>query len=44
MSFYSKTRKVTAVGFGTRMPRTLDPSPRNAPARRAEIIMLTPQT
>jgi phospholipid/cholesterol/gamma-HCH transport system substrate-binding protein len=39
-----KTRKVAAVGFGTHMPRTLDPSERDAPARRVEIILFTPQT
>ena len=39
-----KTRKVSAVGFGIRMPRTLDPSPGETPARRIEIIVFTPQT
>ncbi|MFI5457272.1 MAG: MlaD family protein [Isosphaerales bacterium] len=38
------TRKVAAVGFGTHMPRTLDTSPRDTPARRVEIILFTPQT
>jgi phospholipid/cholesterol/gamma-HCH transport system substrate-binding protein len=39
-----KSRKVAAVGFGTHIPRTLDPSPSNAPSRRIEIILFTPQT
>jgi phospholipid/cholesterol/gamma-HCH transport system substrate-binding protein len=39
-----RTRKVAAVGFGTRMPRTLDPYPNNTPGRRVEIIVFTPQT
>jgi len=39
-----RTRKVAAVGFGKNMPRTLDPFPRNTPARRVEIILFTPQT
>jgi phospholipid/cholesterol/gamma-HCH transport system substrate-binding protein len=38
-----KRRKVAAVGFGTHAPRTLDPSPRDLPARRVEIILFTPQ-
>jgi phospholipid/cholesterol/gamma-HCH transport system substrate-binding protein len=39
-----KSRKIAAVGFGTHVPRTLDPSPSNAPSRRIEIILFTPQT
>ena len=39
-----KTRKVAAVGFGTHVPRTLDPAPRDKPPRRVEIILFTPQT
>jgi phospholipid/cholesterol/gamma-HCH transport system substrate-binding protein len=39
-----KTRKVAAVGFGTNIPRTLDPSPSGSPSRRVEIILFTPQT
>jgi len=39
-----KTRKVAAVGFGTHLPRTLEPSSHAAPARRVEIILFTPQT
>ncbi len=39
-----KTRKVSAVGFGIRMPRTLDPSAGETPARRIEVIVFTPQT
>jgi phospholipid/cholesterol/gamma-HCH transport system substrate-binding protein len=38
-----KTRKVAAVGFGTHAPRTLDPAPEGAPARRVDIILFTPQ-
>ena len=38
-----KTRKVAAVGFGTQMPRTLDPGPADQPARRIEVILFTPQ-
>src|SRR5262249_40858828 len=33
-----RTRKVAAVGFGTRTPRTLDRYPNNTLARRVEII------
>jgi len=39
-----KSRKVAAVGFGTHVPRTLELSPSNAPSRRVEIIVFTPQT
>jgi phospholipid/cholesterol/gamma-HCH transport system substrate-binding protein len=39
-----KSRKVAAVGFGTHIPHTLDPSSSNAPSRRIEIILFTPQT
>ena len=39
-----KTRKVAAVGFGTHVPRTLDPLPPGSPPRRVEIILFTPQT
>ena len=39
-----KHRKVAAVGFGTHVPRTLDPSPPDQPSRRVEIILFTPQT
>jgi phospholipid/cholesterol/gamma-HCH transport system substrate-binding protein len=39
-----KHRKVAAVGFGSHVPRTLDPSPPDQPARRVEIILFTPQT
>ena len=38
-----KTRKVAAVGFGTHVPRTLDPTAIAAPSRRVEIILFTPQ-
>ena len=39
------SRKVAAVGFGTQIPRTLDDADlaRNAPPRRVEIILFTPQ-
>jgi phospholipid/cholesterol/gamma-HCH transport system substrate-binding protein len=39
-----KTRKVAAVGFGTRTPSTVDPSTSGLPSRRIEIILFTPQT
>ena len=39
-----KTRKVAAVGFGTHVPRTLDPADAGSPSRRVEIILFTPQT
>jgi phospholipid/cholesterol/gamma-HCH transport system substrate-binding protein len=39
-----KHRKVAAVGFGAHVPRTLDASPPDQPARRVEIILFTPQT
>jgi phospholipid/cholesterol/gamma-HCH transport system substrate-binding protein len=39
-----RSRKIAAVGFGTHLPRTLDPSPSDAPSRRIEIIVFTPQT
>ena len=38
-----KSRKVAAVGFGAQLPRTLEPSPSNAPSCRIEIILFTPQ-
>jgi phospholipid/cholesterol/gamma-HCH transport system substrate-binding protein len=38
-----KSRKVAAVGFGAHLPRTLDASPSDAPSRRVEIIVFTPQ-
>jgi phospholipid/cholesterol/gamma-HCH transport system substrate-binding protein len=38
-----KRRKIAAVGFGTRTPRTLDPALRDQPSRRVEIILFTPQ-
>jgi phospholipid/cholesterol/gamma-HCH transport system substrate-binding protein len=39
-----RSRKVAAVGFGTHVPRTLDPLPPGSPTRRIEIILFTPQT
>jgi phospholipid/cholesterol/gamma-HCH transport system substrate-binding protein len=39
-----KSRKIAAVGFGTHMPRTLDPASSTGPSRRVEIIVFTPQT
>lgn len=39
-----KSRKVAAVGFGARSPRTLEPSSSDVPSRRVEIIVFTPQT
>jgi phospholipid/cholesterol/gamma-HCH transport system substrate-binding protein len=39
-----KRRKIAAVGFGTHIPRTLDPAPAGQPSRRVEIIVFTPQT
>ena len=35
-----KSRKVAAVGFGTHVPRTLDPAPsqRSAPANRDHLV------
>jgi phospholipid/cholesterol/gamma-HCH transport system substrate-binding protein len=39
-----RSRKVAAVGFGTHTPRALVSSPSNAPTRRVEIILFTPQT
>ena len=38
------TRKVAAVGFGTHLPPSLDPTPADLPARRIEVILFTPQT
>jgi phospholipid/cholesterol/gamma-HCH transport system substrate-binding protein len=38
-----KSRKVAAVGFGTHLPRTVDPPALNTPSRRVEIILFTPQ-
>jgi phospholipid/cholesterol/gamma-HCH transport system substrate-binding protein len=38
-----KSRRVAAVGFGTHIPRTADPPQVNAPSRRVEIILFTPQ-
>jgi phospholipid/cholesterol/gamma-HCH transport system substrate-binding protein len=39
-----KSRKVAAVGFGAHLPRTLDLAPVQAPSRRVEIFVFTPQT
>jgi phospholipid/cholesterol/gamma-HCH transport system substrate-binding protein len=39
-----RSRKVAAVGFGTHTPRALVSSEANAPTRRVEIILFTPQT
>jgi phospholipid/cholesterol/gamma-HCH transport system substrate-binding protein len=39
-----KSRKVAAVGFGTHVPRTVDPLPSNTPSRRVEIVLFTPHT
>ncbi len=39
-----KSRKVAAVGFGARVPRTVEAPPEGAPSRRVEIILFTPQT
>jgi len=39
-----RSRKVAAVGFGTRVPRLLDPPSTQLPPRRVEIILFTPQT
>ena len=40
-----KKRKVASVGFGSHIPRTLDPpaTPQDQPGRRVEIILFTPQ-
>lgn len=38
-----KSRKVAAVGFGSHIPRTVDPPALNSPPRRVEIILFTPQ-
>jgi phospholipid/cholesterol/gamma-HCH transport system substrate-binding protein len=38
-----KRRKVASVGFGSHLPKTLDPAPANQPARRVEVILFTPQ-
>jgi phospholipid/cholesterol/gamma-HCH transport system substrate-binding protein len=43
-SGWFKSRKVAAVGFGTHTPRTLEPAPLNAPSRRIEVVVFTPQT
>ena len=37
------TRKVAAVGFGTQPPRPVEGERRDAPPRRVEIILFTPQ-
>jgi phospholipid/cholesterol/gamma-HCH transport system substrate-binding protein len=39
-----KRRKIAAVGFGARTPRTLDPPQQDQPPRRVEVILFTPQT
>jgi phospholipid/cholesterol/gamma-HCH transport system substrate-binding protein len=39
-----KSRKVAAVGFGAHSPRTLELTPAQAPSRRVEIFVFTPQT
>ena len=39
-----KSRKVAAVGFGAHPPRTLELAPGQAPSRRVEIFVFTPQT
>jgi phospholipid/cholesterol/gamma-HCH transport system substrate-binding protein len=39
-----KTRKVAAVGFGSHIPPSLDPSTAGLPSRRIEVILFTPQT
>ncbi len=43
--WFKKKRKVAAVGFGGQPPRLLadDETARNAPARRVEIFLFTPQ-
>ena len=38
-----KSRKVAAVGFGSHIPRTVDPPAPDPPSRRVEIILFTPQ-
>jgi phospholipid/cholesterol/gamma-HCH transport system substrate-binding protein len=43
-SGWFKSRKVAAVGFGSHTPRTLEPTPNNAPPRRIEVVVFTPQT
>ncbi|QEH34694.1 OmpA family protein [Aquisphaera giovannonii] len=38
-----KSRKVTAVGFGTQVPRGQEPTSESLPARRVDVILFTPQ-
>jgi phospholipid/cholesterol/gamma-HCH transport system substrate-binding protein len=39
-----RSRKVAAVGFGTQVPRVVEPPASHVPPRRVEIILFTPQT
>ncbi|WP_165227308.1 OmpA family protein [Aquisphaera insulae] len=39
-----RSRKVTAVGFGTQVPRGLEPAAEPLPERRVDVILFTPQT
>ena len=38
-----RTRKVAAVGYGGHPPRALALAPPQAPSRRVEVIVFTPQ-
>jgi phospholipid/cholesterol/gamma-HCH transport system substrate-binding protein len=38
-----KRRKIASVGFGSHIPRTLDPAPSDQTGRRVDIILFTPQ-
>lgn len=39
-----RSRRVAAIGFGTRLPRTIGAPMLPSPARRIELIVFTPQT
>jgi phospholipid/cholesterol/gamma-HCH transport system substrate-binding protein len=41
--WFAASRKVAAVGYGTRPPRTPDTAPAQSPPRRVEIVVFTPQ-
>lgn len=41
--FFSRDRRIAAVGFGTQPPPVPGGAPPDAPARRVEIILFTPQ-
>lgn len=42
--WFTASRKIAAVGFGTRSPHIPEPASSTNPTRRVEIILFTPQT